>query len=122
LSRAGGFWLAGETYGRDAGGIRLDASDACLLGLANHLGRDGLVEVQRHEVVDIGLNGTQTVAVLDTLLHAGDGWDEVWLARSSQCEFFQTKVTVNLGIYKKSAGKTVVHIHRVSQVDSAHLP
>jgi hypothetical protein len=81
------------------------------------------VEVQRHEVVDIGLNGTQTVAVLDALLHAGDGWDEVWLARSCQCEFLQIEITMNMGIHiKKSAGKTVVHVPRMSQVDSAHLP
>ena len=79
-----------KTYSRDAGGIRLDARDACLLGLADHLGCDGLVEVQRHEVVDIGLNGPQAVAVLDALLHAGDGRDEVWLARPSQWGFFQT--------------------------------
>jgi hypothetical protein len=72
------------TYGGDASWIRLYTSDAGFFRFADHFRGDGFVKVQGHEIVYIRLDGAETVPVCETLLHGGDGWDEVGLLG---CEF-----------------------------------
>lgn len=72
-----------KTYRGYASWIRLDARNARSLGLANHLRRDILMQIERHEVVDIRLDGSQPVTVRKRGLHRCDRWDEVGLRRES---------------------------------------
>jgi hypothetical protein len=37
------------------------------------------VQVQRHEIVNLGLNGLQPVTILQTLLYSSHRWDQVRL-------------------------------------------
>lgn len=55
---------------RHAGRVRLYARDAGLLGLCDCRGRDGRVQVERHEEGDVGCEGLQARAVGR---HGGDG-------------------------------------------------
>jgi hypothetical protein len=72
----------GSTYRRHACGIRFHACDAGFLCFADDLGRERFVQVERHEVVDVWLDGSQAVAVRETLLDCCDGWDEIGLESS----------------------------------------
>lgn len=64
---------AGARVGRHTGRVALDTGDAALLGLDNGLGRDRLVQVKGHEVVDIGLNGLQTLLIIEGMVD-GRNW------------------------------------------------
>lgn len=74
---------AGGGVGGHACGVRLDAGDACLLCLADDLWSDVLVQVQRHEVVDIGLNCSQALAVFESCLDRSNRRDKVGLSGES---------------------------------------
>lgn len=73
---------AGARVGRDTGRVALDTGDAALLGLDNGLGGDRLVQVEGHEVVDVGLNGLQTLLVVEGMVDGRDGRDQVGLLRA----------------------------------------
>lgn len=75
----GGGGGGGGTYGRHAGGIGLHARNTRLLCFADDFGCDGLVQVQRHQIVDVGLDGLQAVTVLQTLLHRSNRRHQVRL-------------------------------------------
>lgn len=62
-----GEYARGRVSG-DSCGVGFDTSDACLLCFDNHLRCDVLVQVQRDEVVDIGLDGAKAVPVLQGCL------------------------------------------------------
>ena len=70
-------WI--RTYRSDTSGIRLHTRNPRFLCFANDLRRDILVEIQRHDVIHIRLNSTESVAVLEALLHGSDGRDQVGL-------------------------------------------
>lgn len=55
-----------------AGGVGLDARDTCGCGLLDHFGGDVLVQVQRHQEVDIGLNCLESLLVVQSVLNSGD--------------------------------------------------
>lgn len=78
----------GKTYGGYAGWVGLDACDAGFLGFADDFWSDGLVEVEGHEVVDVWLDGLQSVAVLEALFDSSDWRDQIWLE-----EKFRTALT-----------------------------
>ena len=67
--------------GGDTGGIALDSCDAALLGFDDGLWGDRLVQVQRHEVVDIGLNGLQPLLVVQGAVDGGNGRDQIGLGK-----------------------------------------
>lgn len=68
------------THGCHARGVGFHARDASGFCLADHLGRDVLVQVQRHQVVNIGLDGAQALAVLQGCFDGSHGRDKVGLA------------------------------------------
>lgn len=68
----------------DTGRVTLDASDAALLGIDDGLRGDSLMEIQRHEIVHIGLNGLQTLLVLKRAVNGGHGRDQVRLVKDIQ--------------------------------------
>lgn len=70
---------AGARVGRHTGGVALDTGDAALLGLDDGLGGDRLVQVEGHEVVDIGLNGLQALLVVEGMVDGRDRRDQVGL-------------------------------------------
>lgn len=57
--------------------VRLDTGDAGLLGGADDVRRDTLVEEERHEVLDAGVDGLQALAIGQGRVHRGDGRHEV---------------------------------------------
>lgn len=73
---------AGARVGGHAGWVALDTGDTALLGLADGLGSDGLVQVQRHEVVDIGFEGLEALLVIQSAVDGRDGRDQVGLYKS----------------------------------------
>ena len=71
------------TYGCDARGVGFDACDACLFGFADHLRSDVLVQIERHEVVDIRLDSAEAVTVFQRCLDGCDRRDKVGLKQES---------------------------------------
>jgi len=67
------------TDGRYTGWIRLHPCDARFLRLADDFRRDGLMKVERHVVLDVWLDCSQSVPVFEALLDGCDGWDKIWL-------------------------------------------
>lgn len=61
--------------------VTLNASDAALLGIDDGLGRHGLMEIQRHEIVHIRLDGLETLLVLKRAVNGGHGRDQVRLVK-----------------------------------------
>jgi hypothetical protein len=56
------------TYCSDTSRVRFDAGDASFLCLANDFWSDRLMQIERHEIVDVRLDCKQSVAVLEALL------------------------------------------------------
>lgn len=110
-------------YGGHACRVGLDACDAGGFGLADHLGRDGFVQVQRHEVVDVGLDGAEAVAVLETLLDCGDGRDQVGLQlnqfRFHLLLFIFHSLFGNIWGWSSNVGKLRASYHDIDLVDAA---
>ena len=80
--------VGNNTSGRVSGHasrVRLDASDAGLLGLDNSLRRDVGVEVERHEESDIRRQTLQALLVLESMLRSRDRRNQVWL--QANCQF-----------------------------------
>lgn len=70
---------AGARVGGYTGRVALDSGDTALLGFNDGLRGDCLVQIQRHEVVDIGLNGLQALLVVQGMVDGGDGGHQVGL-------------------------------------------
>lgn len=70
---------AGARIGGHAGRVALDAGDTALLSLDDGLGCDGFVQVQRHEVVDVRLEGLQALLVVQSTVDGRDGRNQVGL-------------------------------------------
>lgn len=68
---------AAGRVGRRALWVGLHARDAGLLGLADDVGGDGLVEEEGDEVVDGGVDGLEALAVGDGGADGGQGRDQV---------------------------------------------
>lgn len=73
--------------GGDTGRIALHTGDASLLSLDNGLRGDALVEVQRHQVVYIRLNGLQAGFVFQRTVDGGHWWYEIGLSKFQSCLF-----------------------------------
>jgi hypothetical protein len=71
-----------RTHGSDTSWVRFDTGDTCFLCLADDFGCDRLMQVKRHEIVDIWFNCKQSVAVLEALLDCGDGRNQIGLPSS----------------------------------------
>jgi hypothetical protein len=69
----------GWTYRCHARWIRFHACDAGFLCFADDIWCERFVQVERHEVVDLWFNGSQAIAVRETLLDCRNGWDEIGL-------------------------------------------
>lgn len=70
----------GGGVGRHTGRVTLDTGDAALLSFDNGFRGHGLVEVQRHEEVHIGLESLQALLVVQGTVDGGNGWHQVRLS------------------------------------------
>ena len=70
--------------GSHTGRVTLDTSDASLLGLNDRLRGHGLMEIQRHEIVHIGLDGLQALLVLKRTVNGSHRRDQVRLVDNIQ--------------------------------------